>query len=85
MEGVLSLEKLLLPNDGIAGFRFAAYDAAAAAEDKKPGGADRTVDVKPPPSESRLISSFDKLIFSHKSLIYMPVSIIIRVNKSLQS
>ena len=72
MEGVLSLEKLLLPNDGIAGFRFAAYDAAAA-EDKKPGGADRTVDVKPPPSESRLISSFDKLIFSHKSLIYMLV------------
>ena len=49
------------PNKGISGFRFAASRAAADG-DKRPGGADRTVDIKPPQSESMLILSFDEII-----------------------
>ena len=56
----------MLPNKGIPGFRFAACDAAAAAGDKRQGGADRTVDVKPPQSESMLIFSFDEHILTIK-------------------
>ena len=49
------------PNEGISGFLFAASRAAAEG-DKRPGGADRTVDIQPPQSESILILSFDEII-----------------------
>ena len=52
------------PNEGISGFLFAASRAAAEG-DKRPGGADRTVDIQPPQSESILILSFDELIFAN--------------------
>ena len=54
----------MLLNKGIADFRLAAWAAAAAAGDKRQGGADRTVDVKPPQSESTLMFSLDDSIFT---------------------
>ena len=60
--------------------RFDKRDAAAEG-DKRQGGADRTVDIKPPQSESQLIFSFDELIYGgslsgRKTLLMMLLTLL---------
>ena len=64
MEGASLLENVSLLKEGMALFCFAAREAAAAEGDKRQGGADRTVDINPPQSESMFILSFDALILT---------------------
>ena len=69
IEGASVIGILSFPNEGMSGFLLAASRAAAEGL-KSPGGADRTVDNQPPPSESTLILSFDELILQVLFLVY---------------
>ena len=65
IEGASVSRMFSVPNKGISGFLLDASRAAADG-DKRPGGADRTVDIQPPQSESMLILSFDELILQEE-------------------